>query len=470
MALQSHEQEPRSARHFAAYAGMCLIWGSTFLAIRVGNESLAPFWAAALRLVLAAALLFLLTAIFRLPLPRGRALTAALLFGALNFGVNLGLLYWGETRVPSGLAAIFFATMPLSTGLLAAALGVHRLHAGRTACAVVGLAGVAVIFAGEVSFGAPPGPLLAVVVAATAASLAGVLFKRAPSQHPIPANAVAAVVGALLCAAGSAALGEAHGLPRDAAGWWPVIYLAVAGNLGAFVLFTWLVTQWAVTTVSTSALIIPVIAVVLGAVTKGESLSPPAYLGAVVVLGSVAETLWIGHLGEIAHGAGAGTPGAAGAGAGAAVPRVARILAPPPLLFAFVLAVGLWLHAWAPGPLPGPSLLRALAILALAGGGAIGFSGIRAFRRRRTSFFPHEPSTALVTEGPFRFTRNPLYVAGTLIYLAVALWLDNLWMLLLLPLLVAAVDRLVIVPEERYLEGVFGDAYRAYRARVRRWV
>ncbi len=458
MPSNPQDREPRSARHFAAYAGMCLIWGSTFLAIRIGNESLAPFWAAALRLVIAGALLFLLTALFRLPLPRGRALTAALLFGALHFGVNLGLLYWGETRVPSGLAAIFFATMPLSTGLLAAALGVQRLHAGRTALAVVGLAGVAVIFAGEVTFGAPPGPLLAVFVAATAASLAGVLFKRAPAQHPIPANAVAAVVGALLCVAGSAALGEPHGLPRTTAGWWPVVYLAVAGNLGAFVLFTWLVTQWAVTTVSTSALIIPVIAVVLGAVTKGEALSPPAYLGAILVLGSVAETLWIGHLGEIVHEARAGAP------------RVARILAPPPLLFGFVLAAGLWLHAWAPSPLPAPALLRALGVLALAAGGAIGLSGLGAFRRGRTSFLPHEPSTALVTDGPFRFTRNPLYVSLALFYLAASLWLDNLWMLLLVPPLVAAVDRLVVVREERYLEWIFGDAYRAYRARVRRWI
>ncbi len=437
---------------------MCLIWGSTFLAIRLGNESVAPVWAAALRLSVAAVLLFLIAAAFRLPFPRGPALTAALLFGFLNFGINLGLLYWGELRVSSGVAAIFFATMPLSTGLLAAVLQVHRLNPARTAAAVVGLAGVAIIFAGEVSFGAPASALLAIFLAATAASLAGVLLKRAPAQHPIPANAVAAVVGVAACLAGSLILGEPHALPRSAAGWWPILYLAVAGNLGAFVLYSWLVTQWAVTTLSTSALIVPVLAVILGAIAKGESFAPATYLGATLVLGSVAETLWIGR-----------RTGAAER-AGAVVSRLPRLLVPPPLVFALGFAVGLWLHANAPKVLPVPGVARPVAALCLAGGVAIGVAGIRAFRRARTSFLPHEESTALVEAGPFRFTRNPLYLSMVLFYLAVALWVGDLWMLLLLPPLVLAMQGLVIAQEERYLEEVFGDAYRSYKSRVRRWI
>ena len=455
--MSRHEgHEPHTARHFGAFSGMCLIWGSTFLAIRIGNEAVAPVWAAALRLVLASVLLLLIAAVWRLPFPRGQALTAALLFGVLNFGVNFGLLYWGEARVSSGLAAIFFATMPLSTGLLAAAFRVHSLNLAKTAAAVVGLAGVAIIFAGELTFGAPAPALIAVLLAATAASLAGVLLKRAPAQHPIPANALAAVVGTAVCLAGSFALGEPHALPRSAAGWWPNLYLAVAGNLGAFVLYSWLVTQWAVTTLSTSALIVPVLAVTLGAIAKGESLAPATYLGATLVLGSVAETLWIGRPKPAADAVGA--------------PRVANLPVPPPLLVGLAFAVGVWLRVNAPRPVLAPVLAQGLAVLSLAAGAAIGVGGFRAFRLARTSFLPHEESTALIERGPFRFTRNPLYLSLVLAHLAVALWLNNLWMLLLAAPLVLALQTLVIAQEERYLEEQFGEPYRAYRTRVRRWI
>jgi protein-S-isoprenylcysteine O-methyltransferase Ste14 len=100
----------------------------------------------------------------------------------------------------------------------------------------------------------------------------------------------------------------------------------------------------------------------------------------------------------------------------------------------------------------------------------VGLAGQQALRRAGTPILPGRTTTALVVRGPYRFSRNPLYVGLTLLYLAIACGLGMLWPILLLPLVLVAMHWLVIVPEERYLEAKFGDEYRAYRARVRRWV
>jgi len=287
--------ETRKPAQYAAFAVMSLIWGTTFLAIRIGNEAVAPLWGATLRLILAAALNALVAVLTRAHWPRGAALRGIALFGFLNLGVNFGLLYWGEQTVPSGIAATLYATTPLTTGIFASMLGVHALDRSRMLAALVGLAGVALIFSGELKLGAPAPALLGVFAGATCAALAGVILKRVPSHSAFVVNAVGASIGAPICFLASLALGEPHGLPRTAAGWGPIIYLAIAGNLGAYVLYAWLVTQWKVTRVSVAALIIPVIAVIVGAIVRGESPAPVTYLGGALVLGGVAVTLFAGR-------------------------------------------------------------------------------------------------------------------------------------------------------------------------------
>lgn len=264
----------------------CLIWGSTFLFISVGNETVDPLWAATLRLVIAAPLLALMALITRAPFPKGRALRAAVLFGIFNFGINLSLLYWGELTVPSGIAAVFYATVPLSTGLFAAAFGVEALDPRKMLFAGLAVMGVAIIFAGELSFAVPFAGLLAILIAATAAGLSSVFLKQVP-QAAIPANAVGSVVGAAICFAGSVLLGEHRTIPTTADAWIPILYLVVAGSLGAYVLFTWLVHHWAVTNATLVGVVVPVIAVALGIVFRSEQAAPATYLGAAVVLVSV---------------------------------------------------------------------------------------------------------------------------------------------------------------------------------------
>lgn len=270
---------------YGAFIGCCLIWGSTFLVISIGNESVPPAWAASLRLALAAMLLTVVVRAIGQKLPSGAARRAAIQFGVLNFGLNFVLLYWGERVVPSGLAAVFYATIPISTALFTRAFGLERLTAVKLAAAAIAFAGVAVIFSGELGIGAaPPLPLVAVFVAATLAALSGVMLKRGPRQPPFGANAVGAMAGLPVCLAASFLLREPHAVPASTAAWFPVLYLTLAGSMGGFVLYAWLVNHWPLTRISFISVVVPVVAMILGAVVRHERVSGVALGGAALVL------------------------------------------------------------------------------------------------------------------------------------------------------------------------------------------
>src|SRR5262249_9548477 len=128
--------------------------------------------------------------------------------------------------------------------------------------------------------------LLAVFLAATTAGLAGVLLKRAPGAHPFPTNVWAHGIGAVMCLAASRALGEAQAWP-SVAGWVPIAYLTVIGSLGAFATFTWVVGRGPGTRIRFIAVIVPVVALLLGMAVLHERPGTMALWGSAVVLGAV---------------------------------------------------------------------------------------------------------------------------------------------------------------------------------------
>jgi drug/metabolite transporter (DMT)-like permease len=263
------------------------VWGSTFLVISVGDESLPPVWAATLRLGFAAFVLTGLALVVERRLPRGAAARAAALFGFTNFGLTFPLLYWSETRFPSGLSAVLYATIPLSTALLARAMGLERLRRGNIAGALLALLGVAVIFARSLGQGLSAVACGALLVAATLSALSGLLLRRGPRQGAFGANAVGAVAGLAVCLPVSLALGEPHPWPHTFAAWWPLAYLTLAGSVTAFVLFAWLVQRWPTTRVSFISVVVPLVALVLGAAVRHERLTAGALAGGVLVLAGV---------------------------------------------------------------------------------------------------------------------------------------------------------------------------------------
>ncbi len=148
----------------------------------------------------------------------------------------------------------------------------------------------------------------------------------------------------------------------------------------------------------------------------------------------------------------------------------AGVPVPPPLLYAAGFLTGLALeHRW-PLPRPRGRLVGPVGAVLVLLGAALPASGAALFRRRRTTVLPVRPSTALVTDGPYRLTRNPMYVGFALGHVGLALLRRSTWALLTLGPVLAAVDRLAVEREERYLERAFGLEYRRYAERVRRWL
>ncbi len=146
------------------------------------------------------------------------------------------------------------------------------------------------------------------------------------------------------------------------------------------------------------------------------------------------------------------------------------VIARPPLIYLGFLALGWMLHALLPIYVLPRVWSRLLGVLLIGSGAVIGGAALRAMYRADTNPDPHQPTTAIVTDGPFKYTRNPIYVSFTLIYAGIAALANSIWTLLLLPGVLVIMQRGVIEREERYLERKFGDDYRSYKARVRRWI
>ncbi len=146
------------------------------------------------------------------------------------------------------------------------------------------------------------------------------------------------------------------------------------------------------------------------------------------------------------------------------------VIAPPPLIFLGFLLLGLVLDAlWPLAILPDVTQYL-LGIVLFGLGIGLSVTCIAHLRRLGTDFRTHKPASTLVTDGPYRVSRNPIYIALSLVHIGIAVAVDSPWMLAMLIPALAVVRIGVIAREERYLEARFGDDYRRYRASVRRWL
>jgi protein-S-isoprenylcysteine O-methyltransferase Ste14 len=149
----------------------------------------------------------------------------------------------------------------------------------------------------------------------------------------------------------------------------------------------------------------------------------------------------------------------------------AGVIAPPPFIYLGALLLGLLLHL----RFPVRFLPRSWARIFLGGllvgtSFMLGSSAFREMRNAQTNVNPHEPSTTVVTSGPYQFTRNPIYVSLTLLYTGIAVLANALWAMLLLPLVLITMRFGVIEREEQYLERKFGEQYLRYKSMVQRWL
>jgi protein-S-isoprenylcysteine O-methyltransferase Ste14 len=152
------------------------------------------------------------------------------------------------------------------------------------------------------------------------------------------------------------------------------------------------------------------------------------------------------------------------------VPDNPGVIAPPPLIYAGALAAGLLANRRYRMPFLPRGVARTLGWPLVACGLAVGFLGAREMRRAETNVDPYKPATSVVTGGPFRYTRNPLYLSMTLVYGGISALANALLPVLLLPVVLRLMRRGVIEREERYLERKFGDEYIEYKVGTPRWI
>jgi drug/metabolite transporter (DMT)-like permease len=285
----------------AAFSGLVLLVGANPVAIRFSNRELEPFWGAGVRFTAAAVLFAAIVAFRRLALPRGRALAGAALYGLVGIGAFFAFAYWGLVRVNAGLGGVIFATVPLLTFFFAIFHGLEGFRWRALAGALVVVAGVAVVFADQISANVPFTALLSLLAAAICAAETNIVVKKLPSMDPVVTNLVAMTVGAVFLLAYSFVATEQRIVPDRAPTWTALAYLATIGTVGVFVLFLFVLKRWQASSVAYEFVLAPFVATLLGAWLLDEEIRALAAVGAVMVLAGV-------YVGAIAPAARDSTP------------------------------------------------------------------------------------------------------------------------------------------------------------------
>jgi drug/metabolite transporter (DMT)-like permease len=278
-----------------AFAIIYFVWGSTYLAIRVGVREVPPFLLAAMRFFAAGIVLYVWMRARGTPSPTRREWAAASLLAVLIFVLDYGLVFWAEQRVPSGIAAVMMATIPVFMAMAEILfLRTQRLTLRLGFALLVGIGGVAVLVSRSADFGEGPidtSGAIALVVAAISWSVASVLTRKLqlPASKPMSSGAQM-LAGGLLLTLTAAMLGEFRGFHVQAVSrgaWLALVYLIIAGSIIAFTAYVWLIHHESPTKVGTYAYVNPVVAVLLGYFLGGEGLGARTVVGTALVLVSV---------------------------------------------------------------------------------------------------------------------------------------------------------------------------------------
>lgn len=285
---------PRLWKVLLAFAIIYFVWGSTFLAIRVGVREVPPFLLAAMRFLIAGAILYSWMRIKGTPSLTLRQWGAATLLAILIFVFDYGLLFWAEKRVPSGIAAVMMAMIPvfmtLSEILI---LSTQQLTVGLGASLLMGIAGVAVLVGRSSALGdaIDPAGALALLIAAISWSVASALSRKLPlPSSKAMSSGAQMLAGGILLTVAAGLLGEFHGFNLQSVSlkaWLALAYLIVGGSIMGFTAYVWLIHEQSPTKVATYAYVNPVVAVVIGHFFGGEALGARTVLGSLLVLASV---------------------------------------------------------------------------------------------------------------------------------------------------------------------------------------
>lgn len=290
IAAKGRESESFRIRMILSFFAIYVLWGTTFLAIRIAVEELPPLFAAGARFFTAGIVLYALMRLKGHSAPTRRQWRSLTIMALLMFVAEYGPLFWAEKSVPSGVVSVLAATLPILTMILEMLiLRQQRMRPMLALAVLVGFAGVAILLmpGGRQHFAFAP--CLAILAGATTWSLGSVLTRsmELPKSRPVTAGAAMMLGGAMLLVI-SGGFGEMHPFPHlSLRAILAVLYLIVFGSLLAFTAFVWLLAHMPATRVSSHAYVNPIVAVALGYFAAGEIITWRIIAGTVLVLVSV---------------------------------------------------------------------------------------------------------------------------------------------------------------------------------------
>jgi len=289
------ELRPAAWKILLAFAIIYFVWGSTFLAIRVGVREVPPLILAAIRFSIAGLALYAWISARGEKQPTAREWRSASLLGLIIFVFDYGLLFWSEQRVPSGVAAVMLATIPVFMALSEIIfLRTQRLTLRLVVALLIGIFGVAVLMAHSLNLGGAPVDklgALALIFASISWSIASIFSRKLPlPPSKLMSSAAQMLTGGVLLTILAAALGEFHNFHPavvSRAVWLSLLYLIVAGSIIGFTAYVWLLHHESPTKVGTYAYVNPIVAVLVGYFLGGEELTARTILGSLCILVSV---------------------------------------------------------------------------------------------------------------------------------------------------------------------------------------
>jgi drug/metabolite transporter (DMT)-like permease len=278
------------SREWLAFSAIYLLWGGTFLAVRIAVLATPPLLTAGVRFFVAGTLLYGFMRLRGAPrpsLPEWRNLT---LIGLLMFALTYGPLFWGEQYVSSSMTAVIEATLPITMiGLEVLVFRTQTLH-WRTACGVaLGFVGVLLLLFHNAEQRLPLWPSMVILAGGMAWSLGTVISGRLPLPASRPLNAGAEMMlGGLMLLGLSLSSGELHPFPTiTLRAVLALMYLIVFGSIVAFTAYVWLLGRFSATRVSSHAYVNPLVAVALGYFIAGEVVTPRSLLACLIITVSV---------------------------------------------------------------------------------------------------------------------------------------------------------------------------------------
>lgn len=265
-----------------------LVGGGASVAIRMTYAELAPFWAATSRFALAALVFWALVFFRKIPLPKGRALLGAVLFGALTVGLAFTLIGWGLVATPASRYQILMATVPLLTIFLSSLHGVEAISRRGLFGSLLAVGGIAFTVGGGVSGSNLSLPhIVAIILAAACLAEGGVLIKRFPPNPPIMTNAISMTVGAIILGIASLLSQERWNIPTQANTWIAFIYLVFFVTVVAFLLYLFVLGKWSASGTSYGFVLVPLVTILVASTLAGEEITWNFLIGAVLVLAGV---------------------------------------------------------------------------------------------------------------------------------------------------------------------------------------